>query len=179
MPSWFYPAVGRVVAVCSLLEYRAQILVEALSLAPADSFSSTSFSDLRKSARKAAILVDERQIGSTIGEVRGDVDRFMAQVQEVLQRRHGVVHAMWPAQVGDEQLGWRPRRPGKDVETRITQDNTLADMKQLISAASALINQAEALHGAVNAAAVRALQAGVALPDLHKAAGVKPPPTEG
>lgn len=160
LPDWFFPAVGRVVAVSSLLENKAQVLTEDLANVPQDTLTMTTPAEMRKIARKAAHQVDSANSALEVAPISKDVESFFGQVLDLLERRNSVVHGIWPAQAGEEQFGWRPRRPGRDVKTRITADNTCADMTDIISRAAHLIQSWNNLHGAVNYARTRAAEGG-------------------
>lgn len=176
LPDWFFPAVGRVVAVSSLLEHKAQVLAETLMNVPQDTLTMKPPAEMWKLARKAANQVDSANTALGVAPVSKDVESFFGQVLDLLERRNGVVHGIWPAQAGAEQFGWRPRRLGRDVETRITADKTRADMTDLIGRAAHLIQSWTNLHGAVNYAQTRAAEGGykgLPVDSTHQAGGDK------
>lgn len=163
LPDWFYPALGRVVAVSALLENKAQVLAETLAHSPQDSLTMTSVAKLRKIAISAAIRIDSANAGSvqsTVDPISAPVSEFFDEVVRLLDRRNGVVHAIWPAQPGEQQFGWRPRRTHHDDETRLTDENTRDRLTDLIRRETDLILGFNNLHGSVTHARLRAAEGG-------------------
>lgn len=156
LPDWFFPALGRVVAVSALLENSAQVLVETLAGFPQDTLSMAPIADLKKNALGAAEQIDLANADSGADPVKPAVTDFFDRTAHLLDRRNGVVHAIWPAQPGEEQFGWRSARPGKATGVRVTADNTLAKVTDLIRQESELILAWNRLHGAATQARTRA-----------------------
>ncbi len=119
-------------------------------------------STMKKLAHKAASQIDRSNVTLGVDPISRDVDVFFGTVLHLLERRNSVVHAIWPAQPGEEQFGWRPGRLGKDSQTRLTQDNTRIDMTDLVSRAAELIQTWNNLHGLVSHARTRAADGGYA-----------------
>jgi len=101
-----------------------------------------------KLTRKAANQVDSANTAAGVAPISKDVESFFGQALTSSSGATGVVHEIWPAQAGAQQFGWRPRRSGRDVETRITADKTCADMTDLIGRAAHVIQSWNNLHGA-------------------------------
>lgn len=162
LPSWFFPAVGRVVAVSSLLEQRTQVLAETLAALPQDSLTMTRLSGMRTLALKAAREIDRANDPQGIEPIVNEVHTYFAEVVKLMDRRNGIVHAVWPAQGGEAQFGWRPRRLGRDAQTRGTSDNTRAQMVDLIRSATARVESWPSLFMRANHARSRAAEVGYA-----------------
>ena len=161
-PEWFFPAVGRVVAVSALLENKAQVLAETLAGCPQDTLSMARIADLRKNALQAADQIDMANSSSGVEPVKPEVTDFFDRTARLLDRRNDVVHAIWPAQPGAEQFGWRSPRPSKTTSVRVTADNTRAKLSDLIRQESELILAWNRLHGAATHARVQAATQGYA-----------------
>lgn len=158
-PDWFYPAVGRVVAVCALLENKAQVLAETLTGVQQNTLTMARLSDLKKQALHAARAIDARNAGGAADPLTPGTTEFFVRTELVLARRHGIVHAVWPAQPGEQQFGWRPGRREDGGQARVTADNTRAGLTDLIRQASQLILGWPGLHGAASHARLRAFGA--------------------
>jgi len=160
LPDWFFPAVGRVVAVSALLENKAQVLAETLANYPQDTLTLTTSARVRKIGVEAAAQIDAANSASAVDPIGSQVGAFFDEVVDLLDRRNSVVHAIWPAQAGEEQFGWRPPRRAKDNETRITADNTRARLTDLIRRKADLIQAWNNLHGTATHARLRAADGG-------------------
>jgi hypothetical protein len=129
--TWLYPAIGRVVCSSAVLENKAQVLAESISGAIQGSLAMARMKELEAIALKAAKRVDEKR-GGGADPIRPHVAEFFATTRRLLDRRNAIVHAMWPAQPGPQQFGWRP--PARaDAITRVTTDNTAESMIDLIA----------------------------------------------
>lgn len=139
-PDWFFPALGRVVAVCAVLETRALELAESLAQVPQGSFAKKPIATLKANAHGHAEDFDainaDRGVGTPITKT---VDDYFDRILDVMERRHAVVHANWPAQPGDIQHGWRYGRSDPGPATRVTADNTRDKLVDLIKTASDLV----------------------------------------
>ena len=69
LPDWFFPALGRVVAVSAVLENKARILAETLANQPQDILTMASVAKLRKAAITAAGRIDTANSGSGMSTV--------------------------------------------------------------------------------------------------------------
>jgi hypothetical protein len=118
----------------------------------------TSFkhADMRARSLKASRDIDAANSGDGIESIGPSVKSFFDRATSLLERRNAIVHAIWPAQQGDEQFGWRPRRLGKDAATRVTRDNSRTLMTDLIAEASDLVLAFNDLLGRTSYARVRA-----------------------
>ena len=160
IPSGFYPAVGRVVAVCALLENRAQSLTEILARLEQGTLTQKPIRFLRDAATASVERIDFANQLMMVGPISPRVNDFYAQVEEIMDRRNAVVHALWPAQSGEAQFGWRPGKVASDGEVRMTQDNTRAGLVDLIGNAVAMVDEGGDLISITSFAVSRALEAG-------------------
>ena len=159
-PEWFYPALGRVAAVCALLENRAQALAEILARLEQGTLTMKRTADLRGAATAAARLVDSANHPLQVAPISAQVDEFYAQLSEIMDRRNAVIHAIWPAQSGEAQFGWLPGKLASRGEARTTRDNTQVGLLDLIGKAVTLVDQAGDLISLTSFAVSRALEAG-------------------
>ena len=123
----------------------------------------TPVAKLRKISIAAATRIDAANIGpgkSTVDPISASVAKFFDEAVRLLDRRNAVVHAIWPAQQGEQQFGWRPRRTGHDDDTRLTDDNTRARLIDLIHRETDLILAFNRLHGSATHARVLAAEGG-------------------
>jgi hypothetical protein len=88
------------------------------------------------------------------------VNEFYAEVGEILDRRHAVVHAVWPAQPEEAQFGYRPSNAAGHGEVRVTEDNTRAGLVDLIGNAVAMVDECGDLISPASFAVSQAIQAG-------------------
>jgi hypothetical protein len=176
-PEWFYPALGRVVAICALLETRAQTLAEILARMEQGTLTKKRFRDFVDVAAHAAKLVDTAYQSANFNPVAPGVASFYEKAAEAMERRHAVIHAVWPAQPEEVQFGWRPTdNSGREPDdtwprgqVRVTQDNTLELFQDLITHAADLVDEAGALISPLSFAVERAREAGYSGTTLREA----------
>lgn len=138
-PEWFFPALGRVVAVCALLEERALNLAAAIAFVQPSTLTMKPLAELAKQAKQGARGIDEITVKLGVALITDAVNKFFDEAREVMKRRNDVVHSIWPAQPGEEQFGWRPPRAQDDGAVRITSDNSQDSFTDLIRCAVAVV----------------------------------------
>lgn len=161
-PVWFYPALGRVAAVCALLETRAQALAEILAHQVQGTLTKRPMTVLCLTATRAAQAVDSANRSNRIPPISPRVVEFFNRVVEIMDRRHAVIHAVWSAQPEETQFGYRLGMAGGNGEVRVTQDNTRAGMVDLIANAVAMVAESGHLISPASFAVSQAIQAGYA-----------------
>lgn len=160
-PDWFFPGLGRVVAVCAVLETRALELAESLAYVQQGSYTKNPIVTLKKNALRDAQDLDAINAGLGVGTpIAKTVDDYFGSVVDVMQRRNGVVHANWPAQPGATQFGWLPALANLGSATRVTADNTRVKLVDLITTASGLVMWVPRVMGVVSPAVSSAVAAG-------------------
>lgn len=105
-------------------------------------------------------MIDSANEPMQVRPIASRVNEFYSQLGKILERRHAVVHAVWPAQPGEEQFGYRPGRLDSHGEVRVTRDNTQAGMRDLIGTAIAMVDECGDLISTTSFAVSRALEAG-------------------
>jgi hypothetical protein len=90
-PDWFYPALGRVVAVCALLETRAQALAEILAHQAQGTLTKRPIPVLCGTATAAAQSVDSTNDSMNFAPISPRVVEFYKKVGEIMDRRHAVL----------------------------------------------------------------------------------------
>ena len=184
-PDWFYPALGRVVAVCALLETRAQTLAETLAHMEQGTLTKRRFRDFVDVAAHAAKLVDIAYQTANFSPVGPGVASFYKKAAEIMERRHAVIHAVWPGQPDEVQFGWRPTDgSGQDPadtsprgQVRVTRDNSLERFRDLIKRAVDLVDEAGALISPLSFAVEQACEAGYLGTTLREASRAAEQPT--
>lgn len=160
-PDWFFPALGRVVAVCAVLETRALELAESLAHVRQGSFTKNSMVTLKKNAHRDAQSLDAINAGLGVGgPITKTVDDYFGLIVGAMQRRNAVVHANWPAQPGATQFGWLPALSDLGSATRVTADNTRVKLVDLITTATDLVVKFPRVMQVVSPAVSSAVTAG-------------------
>jgi hypothetical protein len=159
-PDWFYPALGRVAAVCAFLETRAQALAEILAHQVQGTFTKKPIPVISLTATVAAQAVDSANRSMNRTPISPRVVELYERVVEIMDRRHAVIHAVWPAQPEETQFGYRPGVAAGNGEVRVTKDNTRAGMVDLIGNAVAMVAECGNLISPASFAVSQAIQAG-------------------
>lgn len=159
---WFYPAVGRVACVCAVLETKAQALAEILARLEQGSLTRKPVHVMGVTATAAAHLVDSAYRSANTAEICPSVTQFYKSVEEIMERRHAVVHAVWPAQPKEAQFGYRSDRGAPNGDVLVTGDNTRTAMVDLIRTAVAMVDECTRLISPVSFAVSHALLKGYA-----------------
>ena len=159
---WFYPALGRVAALCALLETRAQALAEILAHQVQGTLTKKLIPVIALTATIAAQAVDSANRSINRTPISPRVVEFFERVVEIMDSRHAVIHAVWPAQPEDRQFGYRPGIAAGNGEVRVTNDNTRAGMVDLIGNAVAMVAECGNLISPASFAVSQAIQAGYA-----------------
>lgn len=128
----FFGRVGRIVVLTTLLEMRIEHLASALGNAPQDVYARMNATELIARCRET--LPEDRQLSERI-------ERFLADVVEVRQYRHALVHSRWPS----KNYGWRPvqrRAKAGDVPDHLVSFHTSpAEMQSQLETAIRLFNE--------------------------------------
>ncbi len=157
---WFYPAVGRIACICALLETKAQALAEILARLDQGSLTRKPISVMGETGTSAAQMVDSAYQSANATPISPLVAEFYKNVEEIMERRHAVIHAVWPAQLEEKQLGYRPDRASAHGKVLVSSDNTRAGMVDLIRTAVAMVDEGSRLISPVSFAVSQALLAG-------------------
>jgi hypothetical protein len=111
-------------------------------------------------AKAAVQSVDLANDSMNVAPISPRVIEFYKKVGEIMDRRHAVIHAVWPAQPEETQFGYRPSNAAAHGEVRVTEDNTRAGLVGLIGNAVAMVDECGELISSASFAVSQALQAG-------------------
>jgi hypothetical protein len=112
VPEDFYGLVGRVAMLSALLEDRLHVLYCALAGAHQDKLAGESGTRLVKECRE--------RLDRLRDEHRAEAAAFLDRAQAALNRRHEVVHSLWPFTEGPDARGWRDTRSQLAKWTELT-----------------------------------------------------------
>lgn len=106
VPDEFYALVGRIALVSTLLEDRMLGLLWALDDQPHPTHAGRPASQIKaeieaRFATRRCDLCEELVI---------EVEQLLSDVSDALDRRHALIHSLWPNPTADHAQGWRSRR---------------------------------------------------------------------
>lgn len=119
-----FGAIGRVVAITSLVEMNAVDLITMIDGVPQTETAGKSISavlDERNKAKKPALP--------------SDVGALLAEVTDAQQERHAIAHGMWTVSLDGSTFLWRPVVESKRLEPHnptVGETMTIDDMRVLI-----------------------------------------------
>lgn len=125
----FFERLARIVMVAALLEHRLLAFYQSLKGIPQYKETNLAASTVVSKTRKGLHALSG-------ANERGQVEAWLDEVDDLLERRNHYVHDLWPAQSGDRIYGWRfdrkatPGSPTKHIE--LTAEEMQDDLRRFL-----------------------------------------------